>query len=201
MAPAAPSLTSRHRLAVIGVGADDAGQAVFQVCNAGSQAEDSHDLAGHRDVKAVLPGGAVHLAAQAVHDKTQLTVVHIHVVLPGDAAGVDVQGVALLDAVVDHGNQQVVGRANGVQVTGKVQVDILHGHHLGIAAARSAALDAEHRPQGRLTQAELRLLPRAFMASARPTLVVVLPSPAGVGLMAVTRIACPVCPPCGSDDG
>ena len=34
-------------------------------------------------------------------------------------------------------------------------------------------------------------LPRAFMASARPTLVVVLPSPAGVGLMAVTRISLP----------
>ena len=34
-------------------------------------------------------------------------------------------------------------------------------------------------------------LPRAFMASARPTLVVVLPSPAGVGLMAVTRIILP----------
>ena len=34
-------------------------------------------------------------------------------------------------------------------------------------------------------------LPRAFMASARPTLVVVLPSPAGVGLMAVTRMSLP----------
>ena len=29
------------------------------------------------------------------------------------------------------------------------------------------------------------------MASARPTLVVVLPSPAGVGLMAVTKISRP----------
>ena len=36
-------------------------------------------------------------------------------------------------------------------------------------------------------------LPRAFSASARPVLTVVLPSPAGVGLMAVTRISLP-CP-------
>ena len=34
-------------------------------------------------------------------------------------------------------------------------------------------------------------LPRFTSASARPTLVVVLPSPAGVGLMAVTRISLP----------
>ena len=34
-------------------------------------------------------------------------------------------------------------------------------------------------------------LPRAFSASARPQLMVVLPSPAGVGLMAVTKISLP----------
>ena len=59
-----------------------------------------------------------------------------------------------MDAVVDHGSQQVVGGANGVQVTGKVQVDILHGHHLCVAAAGSAALYAEHGAKAGLTQAE-----------------------------------------------
>ena len=83
---------------------------------------------------------------------------HIHAALPGDAAGVDVQRVALLDGVVDHGRQQVVGGADGVDVAGKVEVDILHGHDLGIAAAGRAALDAEDGAQGGLTQAEHRLL-------------------------------------------
>jgi len=34
-------------------------------------------------------------------------------------------------------------------------------------------------------------LPIKFKASPRPTVVVVLPSPAGVGLMAVTKISLP----------
>ena len=68
--------------------------------------------------------------------------VHVHTAFPGDAAGVDVERVALLDGVVDHGGQQVVGGTDGVDVAGKVEVDVLHGHDLGVAAAGRAALDA-----------------------------------------------------------
>jgi len=150
-------LPGRDRLAVVGVGTDNAGQACLQIFQVGGQAEHRHDLAGNGDIKAVLTGRSVDFAAQAIHDIPQLAVVHIHAALPGDAAGVDVQRVALLDGVVDHGRQQVVGSADGVDVAGKVQVDILHGHDLGIAAAGRAALDAEHRAEGRLTQAEHRL--------------------------------------------
>ena len=37
----------------------------------------------------------------------------------------------------------------------------------------------------------MALLPMRFRPSPRPTVVVVLPSPAGVGVMAVTRISLP----------
>ena len=147
-------VASRDGLAFVGVGADDLRQPLLQVGDAGGQAEDRHDLAGNGDIKAVLTGGTVHLAAQTIHDEAELAVVHIHAALPGDAAGIDVQGVALLDAVVDHGSQQVVCGADGMQVTGKVEIDILHGHHLGIAAAGRAALDTEHGAKAGLTQAE-----------------------------------------------
>ena len=39
-----------------------------------------------------------------------------------------------------------------MHVTRKVQVDVLHRQHLCVAAARSAALNAEHRTQRRFTQ-------------------------------------------------
>ena len=84
----------------------------------------------------------------------------IHAALPGDAAGVDVQRVALLDGVVDHGRQQVVGGADGVDVAGKVEVDVLHGDHLGVAAAGRAPLDAEHRTEAGFPQAEHRAFPQ-----------------------------------------
>ena len=150
-------LPGGDRLAIVSISAHNAAQAVFQVGQVGGQAEDGHDLAGNGDVKAVLARGAVHLAAQAVHNKAQLAVIHVHAALPGDAAGVNVQRVALLDGVVDHGSQQVVCGANGVDIAGKVQVDIFHGHNLGVTAARSAALYTEHGPKGGLTQAEHRL--------------------------------------------
>ena len=41
-----------------------------------------------------------------------------------------------------------------MHITGEVQVDVLHGDDLCVAAAGSAALDAEHGAEGRLTQAE-----------------------------------------------
>ena len=60
----------------------------------------------------------------------QLTVVHIDDALPSDAFNVDAKLVALLNMVVEHGGQQVVGSTDGMEVAGKVQVDILHGDHL-----------------------------------------------------------------------
>ena len=73
-------------------------------------------------------------------------------------------GVALVYAVVHHGRQQVVGRADGVQVAGEMQVDVLHGHHLSVAAAGRAALDAEYGSQAGLAQAEHGLLAQSVQA-------------------------------------
>ena len=87
--------------------------------------------------------------------------------------------------VVEHGGEQVVRRADGVKVAGEVQVDVLHRHDLRVAAAGRAALASEYRAERRLATAAS--FPMRRSASARPMVVVVLPSPAGVGVMAVTR--------------
>ena len=58
------------------------------------------------------------------------------------------------DVAVDHGGEQVVGRADGVDVAGEVEVEVLHREELRVAAAGGAALDAEDRPEGRLAQGE-----------------------------------------------
>ena len=56
--------------------------------------------------------------------------------------------------VIEHRSQQVVGSADGVEVAGEVQVDVLHGDDLCVAAAGSTALDAEHGAQRGLTQSD-----------------------------------------------
>ncbi len=147
-----------HGLAVVGVAHDDARELRLQIHHVAGEAQHRHDLARHRDVKAVLSGHAVGFAAETVHHEAKLAVVHIHAALPGDAARVDVQGVALLDVVVQHRGQQIVRRADGVEVAGEVEVDVLHGHHLGVSAAGGTALDAEDGAERRLAQSDGNVL-------------------------------------------
>ena len=108
--------------------------------------------AGHGDVEAVLAGHTMGLAAEAVHDVAQLAVVHVHHALPGDLAYVDAELVAVLDVRVEQRREQVVGRTDGVEVAGEMQVDVFHGNNLGVAATGRTALDTEHRAERRLAQ-------------------------------------------------
>ena len=141
-----------HGLSVVGVAHDDARELRLQIHHVAGEAQHRHDLARHRDVKAVLARHAVGLAAETGHDVSQLPVVHVHRAAPGDPARVDAEHIALLNVVVQHRREQVVRRADGVEVAGEVEVDVLHRHHLRIAAAGGAALDAEHGAQRRLAQ-------------------------------------------------
>ena len=124
-------------------------------------------------------------------DIAQCAVVHVHHPLPGDAPHVEAELIAVMDVVVDQRREQIVGERDRIEVAGEVQVDVFHRHHLGVTAAGGAALHAEHRPEARLTQADHRLPADAVQRIAQADVVVVLPSPAGVGLMAVTRISLP----------
>ncbi len=104
--------------------------------------------------KPVCARATVAAAAQSGHDVAQVAVVHIQHAPPGDAVRVDIQRVALVDVVVDHGRQQVVGRGDGVDVAGHVEVELLHRHDLAVAAAGRAALDAEGGPLRRLADGD-----------------------------------------------
>ena len=90
---------------------------------------------------------------RATVDLAQRAVVHVEHALPGDAADVDVERVAVVDVVVDQRRQQVVGRGDRREVAGEVQVDVGHRHDLAVAAAGRAALHAEDRAHRRLAQA------------------------------------------------
>ena len=52
-----------------------------------------------------------------------------------------------------------MGGGNGVEIAGKVQVDVFHGHHLGIAAAGRAAFDTETGTQRGLAQGNDNFFP------------------------------------------
>ena len=143
-----------NRLAVIGVGNNHSAQALFKVFDAGSKAEYSHDLGGNGNIKAVLSWHAVCNAAKAVNNISELAIIHVYTALPHNAAWINVEAIALLDMVIQHGCAEVVCSANSVEVTGKMKVDILHRNYLGISAARSATLDTKDGAQRRLSKGQ-----------------------------------------------
>ena len=68
------------------------------------------------------------------------------------------QCVTPIDMVVDHCGKKIVGNADGMEIAGKVQIDVFHRHDLGIAAAGGAAFHAKARPERGLADADCGLL-------------------------------------------
>ena len=128
-------------------GQHDAPEARTQVEDVGGQGQDGHDLAGHGDDELALAGQPVEPAAETDGDLAQGAIADVEDPRPGDREGVDVERVAVVQVVVEEGRGEVVGGADGVHVAGEVEVEVLHGDDLAVAAAGGAALDAEDRAQ------------------------------------------------------
>ena len=104
------------------------------------------------------PGHTVCASAHAGENGAKLAVVHVHAPPPNHS--VDSQLIALVNVVIHHSGQEIVRRADGVEVSGKVEVYLLHGHDLRHSAAGCPALEPKHRPQRRLPQGQHRLGPQ-----------------------------------------
>ena len=129
----------------------------LEIVDVRGKTEDCHDLGGNGDVEAVLARKPVGDSAQRVDDGTKRPVVHVDDAAPRHAALVDAVRVAPVDMIVDHCRQQVVGDADGVEVAGEMEIDVLHGHDLRMATSGCSALDAERGAERRLPQADQRL--------------------------------------------
>ncbi len=126
----------------------------LQIGEVRGETEDGHDLARHGDVEAPLAREAVGHAAERADDLAQRPVVHVDGAAPSDAAHIDVELVAPIDVIVDHRREQIVGGTDGVEIAGEMEIDVLHRHHLRVAAAGGAALHAEAGPEARLADAD-----------------------------------------------
>ena len=60
--------------------------------------------------------------------------------------------------IVERRREQGVRGGNRVEIAGKMQIDVFHRHDLGIAAARSAALDSHTGTERRFAQHDDRFL-------------------------------------------
>ena len=132
------------------LGEDDPAEPRPQVGQVAGEGEDGHDLAGHGDDGLGLARHAVLAAAEADHHLPERPIADVDDPRPGDRERVDPERVLVMEAVVDEGGREVVGRADGVDVAGQMEVEVLHRDDLAVAAARGAALDPEDRSERRL---------------------------------------------------
>ncbi len=151
-------LLRRHSPALIGRADGDRAEPGAQVGEIARYRDDRHHLRGSGDVEAGLAWKPVGAAAEADDRLAKDTVVHVDAAAPGDRVRIEAEVVSLQEVRVDHRCEQVVGRADRVDVAGEVEVDLLHRHHLCAPAAGATALEAEDRPERGLPQAEHRLL-------------------------------------------
>ena len=98
-----------YRFAVEIVSYDDPRQSLLQIGQIVCQTEDCHDLRCHRDHKVVFSDHPIHLIAKADNDVAEYAVVHIQASFPHNLPGIDPQGVSLLDVVVQHRGQKIIG--------------------------------------------------------------------------------------------
>ena len=148
----------RHRRAAAVGSHHHAGEAGAQVVQVGGQRQDRHDFRGGDEIEAGFTERAVGAAAQAGGDLPQRPVGGVGHARPGDAFGGHVVGVVAIDGVLHQRGQQVVGGTHRVGVAGEVDVDFVLGDDTGLAAAGSAALDAEDRAQRGFAQVDDRLV-------------------------------------------
>ena len=148
---------ARHGAVLSIISDDDARKARFKVGSGLGKAEYGHNFAGNGDVKAVIALDPVLFSAEAVADIPELPVVHIDASAPGYSFRVNSECVSVHDMVIYHRGQQIVRRADGVDIAGEVEVNVLHGNYLRIASAARSALYSEHRAKRRLAQCSGRI--------------------------------------------
>jgi hypothetical protein len=147
---------ARDRLAARRRRQDDPSESGPQVVEVRGKGEHRHDLRRHRDHPLRLTRDAVLPAAQADDRATHGPVADVDDPWPEDRERIDAVGIAVMKTVVEERGGEVVGGADGVDVAGEVEVEVLHRDDLAVAAARRAALDPEHGAERWLTDADGR---------------------------------------------
>ena len=205
-----PQIVEGDRSAVLGQSHDDPAHPLPQVAQrrrvvgAIGKGEYGHELAGDRDVVPALPGTTVDRPTQTDHHVAKRPVVDIDDPTPADPVGVDVEtlqpermeglvgeATLVVPAGVDGRRHQIVRHRDGVHVAGEMEVELVHRDDLAVPTTGRAALDPECGAHARLSDAGDRPVAQAPRPWTRPMVVVVFPSPSGVGVIAVTSTYLP----------
>ncbi len=134
-----PQIAHIDRFAIIRIRNKHLRKPLFEIHQVFGKAEGRHDLAGHSNIETIFPLHAVDLGSQSDVDTAQFPVIHIEAAFEGNVVRIDIQGISLINMVVDDSGDEVVARCDRVHIAREVKVDILHRNDLGISASGSSS--------------------------------------------------------------
>ena len=137
----------KNRRAIPAIGHDHIPKSLLQILQVFRKTEDRHHFRRHRNVKPAFARKSISDAAQRQGHLTQCTVIHVDNAAPGHTTQINFLLIAPINVIVDHRRQKRMGRGNGMEITGKMKVHILHWNNLRITAARSPAFHSKIWPK------------------------------------------------------
>ena len=192
-------------LAVNIAGQLDAADALAQVFQIARQRQNGHQLGGGGDDEAIAALHTIGGPPLSNREVAQCAVIHVEGARPEDVIGIDIEprqagfGAELVaefalmeQAGIEGCSRQIVGRRQGVKIAGKVEVHLLHRHHLGVAATGCPPLDPEYRAEARLADSGDAGLADMVEPHGEAKGSHRLPF-TGVGVMALTSTSLPLC--------
>jgi hypothetical protein len=137
------------------------------------------------------PAARRGFSTQAHDDVEQRAVVHVHSARPEDVIHVDAQRVAVVDAAVDHGGQNVVRGRYGMEVAVECRLIMAPGSTCERPLPVAPPFKPNTGPNEGSRNVAIARRPLRSRAWARPIETTVFPSPCVVVEMAVTKISWP----------
>ena len=194
-APTSPAVTALPSW----VGADDdAREPRLEILVVAGEREDGHDLARGRDVEARLARHAVRLAAEADdawrRKRSFMSIARPQVTWRGSSSPDAGVVVAEVDALSTSADRRLCAVVMAWMSPVKCRLMSSAGTSEALPPPVPPPFTPKTGPSDGSRSASTAFLPSRRMPIARPIDVVVLPSPAGVGLIAVTRMRRPLPP-------
>ena len=133
----------RYRFPVKIICYNNPAQTLLQIRKILRQTENCHDFGCHRNYKMIFSYHSVHFVSKTYYDVAEHPVIHIQTSFPHNLPRINSEGISLLNVVIQHCSQQIIGRCNRMKISCKMKVQFIHGNYLSISASGCSSFYSE----------------------------------------------------------
>ena len=146
------------RLVVIREAQQDIFNTATQITHIFGKAKNCHNLRSRSNIETGLLGNPVRFRSEADNDAAQRTVVHVKHSPPKNFFQSETFCLVLIEIIIEQGGNHVMGRSDGMKISGKMEVNFVHRKHLCISPTGCSSLHSETWTERRLAKSDNRIL-------------------------------------------